>query len=113
MRKVSYKDFTKKFYERLKVQKPIHGQIELTYRCDFRCPYCYLKPCQSDNYYNNELSFKEWKRIMGQLHREGCMSLTLTGGDPLLREDFVDIYSYAKAKGFRPHFFAVPLFACR
>src|SRR3989338_3649229 len=100
MREVSYKDFAKEFYGRLKTQKPIHGQIELTYRCGFRCPYCYLNPCQSNNDYSGELSFGDWVEVLDDLYNEGCMSLTFTGGDPLLREDFADIYLHAKTKGF-------------
>lgn len=100
MREVSYKDFTKDLYGKLKGRRPLHGQIELTHRCAFRCPYCYLNTRHSNNGNKKELSFKDWARILDELYHEGCMGLTFTGGDPLLREDFADIYLFAKRKGF-------------
>jgi len=47
-----------------------------------------------------ELSCKEFSRIIDEIYREGCLWLCLTGGEPLLKEDFLDIYSYAYKKGF-------------
>ncbi|MBU0878888.1 MAG: radical SAM protein, partial [Candidatus Omnitrophica bacterium] len=35
-----------------------------------------------------------------EIHKQGCFWLTISGGDPLVREDFLEIYSYAKDKGF-------------
>lgn len=100
MRQVSYRDFAKDFYERLRDRKPLHGQIELTHRCVLRCPYCYIEPYRSDDYYDKELDTGDWKMILDQLYQEGCMSLTFTGGDPLLREDFNDLYLHARKKAF-------------
>lgn len=100
MIEVAYKKFSKSFYERLKKRRPLHGQIELTHKCAFRCPYCYLKPLQTQPAYQEELSLKNWMSILDSLYKEGCMSITLTGGDPLLRTDFEEIYLYAKRKAF-------------
>jgi molybdenum cofactor biosynthesis enzyme MoaA len=47
-----------------------------------------------------ELSFPEIVRIMNEIHEAGCLDLTLTGGEPLARKDFLDIYTYAKQIGF-------------
>ena len=90
----------RKFRKKMKQRRPAKGQLELTYRCDFKCPYCYVRPYQKMDYYKKELSFEFWKHILDVLHNEGCMNLTFTGGDPLLREDFIDLYLYAKRKGF-------------
>ncbi|GAG49056.1 unnamed protein product, partial [marine sediment metagenome] len=38
--------------------------------------------------------------ILDEIHKEGCVWLNLTGGEPLIREDFLEIYAYAKEKGF-------------
>lgn len=76
---------------------PLHGQIELTYRCALNCFHCYCKGSE-----NRELEFEtgEWKKIIAEIQRAGCICLCLTGGDPFVRKDFLEIYSYIKAKGF-------------
>jgi len=37
--------------------------------------------------------------MLDQLADEGCLWLLLTGGEPFIRRDFLDIYTYAKKKG--------------
>lgn len=40
------------------------------------------------------------KDLISQLREAGCMQLTFTGGEPLLRKDFFEIASFARSKGF-------------
>jgi radical SAM protein with 4Fe4S-binding SPASM domain len=88
---------------------PYGGQLELTYRCNLDCVHCFCKGLEEkgkrlkvkgERLEHRELSTKEWKKILDIIHREGCLWLTFSGGEPLMREDFLDIYSYAKSKGF-------------
>ncbi len=93
------------FFRRLNKKReryPLSGQIELTYRCNLDCVHCYCKGLEvrSQKSEVRELTTEEWKKILGILKEEGCLFLCLTGGDPLVREDFLEIYSYAQAKGF-------------
>lgn len=106
------------FYSKLsdkKDQQPLNGQIELTYRCNLNCIHCYCKGLEdtvsgsrlsvigahrTPHTEHRDLSTEEWKEILDEIHREGCLCLTITGGEPLIRDDFLEIYSYAKAKGF-------------
>jgi len=76
---------------------PLDGQIELTYRCNLDCIHCYCKGSENKA---NELGTADWKRILDQIHKEGCVYLTISGGDPLVRDDFLELYRYARAKGF-------------
>ncbi|MBN1869432.1 MAG: radical SAM protein [Candidatus Omnitrophica bacterium] len=76
---------------------PISGQIELTYRCGYDCVHCYCKGSEDKA---RELTAQEWKKILDTIKEEGCLFLTLTGGDPMVREDFLEIYSYARSQGF-------------
>jgi radical SAM protein with 4Fe4S-binding SPASM domain len=76
---------------------PIMGQLELTYRCQFDCVHCYCKGSEDKN---KELTTTQWKKILDKIQRAGCFWLGFTGGDPLVRRDFLDIYSYAREKGF-------------
>lgn len=80
-----------------KALAPFIGQIELTYRCSFRCVHCY---CRGSAGQEPELSTAEFKRLLDELRAEGCLWLTFTGGDCLLREDFRHLYAYAKQRGF-------------
>ena len=88
------------FYGRLHNKKeyyPWSGQIELTYRCNLNCIHCY---CEGLEKKDKELNTHQWKEILSEIYKEGCVYLTFTGGEPLIREDFLDLYSYAKEKGF-------------
>ncbi len=58
--------------------------------------HCYV----TEDTTKEELAFDEITDILDQLHREGCLWICFTGGDPFMREDFADIYAYAKRKGF-------------
>jgi radical SAM protein with 4Fe4S-binding SPASM domain len=88
------------FYYRLRNKNqhyPWCGQIELTYRCNLNCIHCY---CKGNEDKKKELTTQDWKKILDEIYREGCIWLTLTGGEPLVREDFLELYAYAKEKGF-------------
>jgi len=37
---------------------------------------------------------------MDEIQEAGCLELALTGGEPLMRNDFLEIYAYAQQKGF-------------
>ncbi|MFC1631811.1 radical SAM protein [Candidatus Omnitrophota bacterium] len=75
----------------------LNGHIALTYRCNLNCVHCYCKGAEDRN---RELKTEQWQRILDILQQESCLALSFTGGDPLARDDFLQIYSYAKAKGF-------------
>jgi len=95
-----------------KERYPRDGTIELTHRCSLNCIHCYCKGSEDEKgdasqvtantgqTDNGELSTAQWKEILDVVQREGCFYLTITGGDPLVRDDFLEIYSYAKRKGF-------------
>lgn len=88
------------FYARMHNKKrrfPLTGQIELTYRCNLNCIHCYCKGSEDKD---RELSTRDWKKILDVIQKEGCIWLILTGGDPIIRDDFLEIYSYARKKGF-------------
>ena len=97
MQELNYESFVKTLEEKQTNQRPLSGQIELTYRCNLHCIHCY---CKGSEDIGNELTTSAWKEILDELHREGCLWITLTGGEPLLRDDFMDIYHYARRKGF-------------
>jgi MoaA/NifB/PqqE/SkfB family radical SAM enzyme len=75
---------------------PLTGMLELTRRCSFRCPHCYAGPAHSAA---GELDTAAWKRLLDEAAAAGCLELVLTGGEPLLRADFAELYVHARRKG--------------
>jgi radical SAM protein with 4Fe4S-binding SPASM domain len=71
------------------------GSMELTWRCNFKCIHCYQYPPS-----RAELKTEEVKDIIAQLADMGCLYLSFTGGEPLLRDDFWEIAAYAREKTF-------------
>ena len=78
----------------------------LTYRCNLACEHCYLdaggKPkLEDDDAFadRGELSTEECKRVIDEIATFAPESVTiLTGGEPLLRRDILQIIRYAAAK---------------
>ena len=70
--------------------------FELTPRCNFNCVHCYLH----DHHRSDELPYDEIIRIIDILYEKEVLFITFTGGDIFTRKDFLDIYLYAKRKGF-------------
>lgn len=76
--------------------RPIAGQIDVTYQCNLKCQHCFIVPKEE----KQELKFKQITSIIEQIYEAGCIFLFLSGGEPFLRDDFLDIYTYARKKGF-------------
>ncbi len=76
--------------------------IELTERCNNACLHCYINLPQNDKKaFQKELTPTEWQDILRQAADLGALSVRMTGGEPLLREDFADIYLYARRLGLK------------
>ncbi len=97
MQEITYQDFTRCLGSRLKSPRPLRGQIELTSRCNLNCLHCY---CLGREGGGKELTGQQWKNIFDQLQKEGCLWLTLTGGEPFLYPGFSELYLYIRKKGF-------------
>jgi radical SAM protein with 4Fe4S-binding SPASM domain len=97
-----YQDFRESLQDKTEVAGiPLHGQFELTFRCNLNCLHCYI----AEDAEKRELSYSEIVRILDEIQEAGCLWLTVTGGEPLLRDDFLDIYAYIKKKGFLVNIF--------
>ncbi len=71
-------------------------QLELTYRCNYHCLHCYCV----DQPERPELSTEEFKGVIDQLYNLGCMNITFTGGEAIIRKDFFELAAYARSKRF-------------
>lgn len=98
MKNQPYDNFWQRLHKSAKEKHfPLRVMFELTYRCNFSCKHCYV-PLGYQKY--KELKTKEVFLILDQLADLGCFYLGFTGGEPLVRKDAMDIFSYAKKKGF-------------
>lgn len=76
---------------------PIHTFLELTYRCNLRCQFCQflgiLENKAPATLREAECTLSEIKAIIDQVPSHTL--ITLSGGEPLLRQDFCEIAKYA------------------
>ena len=75
-------------------------QWELTCRCNLKCVMCYTDCFNTPEQIRQELTTKEIFHILAELQEAGCVELTFTGGDPMARSDFMEIYEEAYRLGF-------------
>ncbi|MBI5210007.1 MAG: radical SAM protein [Elusimicrobia bacterium] len=79
---------------------PYLGTLVLTYRCNQRCAHCYCnRPADDPVALARELTREEAFRLIDEIADAGCLWLLLTGGEPLLRPDFREVYLHAVRRG--------------
>jgi len=88
-------------WDRLKSRRiPVSFDLEITARCNNDCRHCYINlPANDRQASASELSAAEIDRIADQAVELGAMWCLITGGEPLLRPDFADIFMLLKRKG--------------
>ena len=96
-----YAAWSQEFQDRVLPQRvPVSGSIELTQRCNLNCIHCYNNlPVGDKRARRSELTYEEHCRIIDEIAEAGCLWSLFTGGEILIRKDFLDIYTYAKQKG--------------
>lgn len=83
-----------------KLGQPIGGNFELTARCNFDCPMCYVHLNQKDmEAAGRELTAEQWIHLARQAKDRGMMFALLTGGEPFVRKDFFEIYEAMRKMG--------------
>lgn len=70
-------------------QRFIHCNLQVTYRCNFRCQICDFWKTEHDA--REELTVDDVRLIGRKLNRLGTLIVSLAGGEPLIREDLPDI----------------------
>lgn len=73
--------------------------MELTERCNNDCIHCYINLPEDDAAKQREIPKEEVKRILQEAASLGALSVRFTGGEPLLRKDFVELYLFARGLG--------------
>ena len=78
---------------------PVSGNFELTRRCNFNCKMCYVHSAETCCF-DEELTGRQWLDIAEGAKQSGTVFLLLTGGEPLVRNDFEEIWVNLKKMGF-------------
>jgi radical SAM protein with 4Fe4S-binding SPASM domain len=94
-------EWMKRFQQRVVSRRvPISGMLELTSRCNLRCVHCYLGSQQEQwEKRSQELTTERWMSVIDEIAAAGCLYLSITGGDPMVRRDLPDIYRHARSRG--------------
>jgi radical SAM protein with 4Fe4S-binding SPASM domain len=102
MDQLSYGAFSADLHHRQAGQRaPMQVSIEVTRRCPLECQHCYNNlPMGDQDARSREMTMEEHFRMLDQLVEMGCFWLLYTGGEIFVRKDFLEIYTYAKKKGF-------------
>lgn len=80
--------------------RPQSLDIELTQRCNNACIHCFINLPERDlKALKSELSTETWKSILSEAADLGVLDIRFTGGEPLLRPDFADLYLHARRLG--------------
>jgi radical SAM protein with 4Fe4S-binding SPASM domain len=102
MEQLSYGAFSADLHQRQAGQRvPVQVSIEVTRRCPLECQHCYNNlPMGDQDARSREMTTEEHFRMLDELVEMSCFWLIYTGGEIFARKDFLEIYTYAKKKGF-------------
>jgi len=74
--------------------------LEIIARCNNDCRHCYINLPAGDQYARSqELTIQEISTLADQAVELGAVWVLISGGEPLLRNDFQEIYMLLKRKG--------------
>ena len=71
----------------------------MTRRCNLKCVHCYARAV--DVHGKDEIDTASAKRMIDDLAAYGVPVMLFSGGEPLVREDLVELAAYAVEKGMR------------
>lgn len=77
----------------------VNVTLELTYRCNWKCDFCFLK----DNVLNRKVSELSFEEVLAVVDEAAKLRLGffLTGGEPFVRKDTIDIIRAIKERGLK------------
>jgi len=73
---------------------PLWITIDITHACNLKCKHCHIG-CGSEIYMDLTL----YKLIIDDLSKHGVFQVAISGGEPTLHPDFIEICNYAYKKG--------------
>jgi MoaA/NifB/PqqE/SkfB family radical SAM enzyme len=85
---------------RLGATRPILGTLIVTYRCDLDCAMCDL-PSRGDR--RREMDAEGLRGTLDAFRDLGVLGVGVTGGEPLLRPDTIDVIAHGTRRGLLMH----------
>jgi radical SAM protein with 4Fe4S-binding SPASM domain len=73
---------------------------EITFACNMRCVHC---GTAAGKRRPDELTTNEALHLIDELADLGCVHIAISGGEPLLREDWRELARHSKARGINTH----------
>ncbi|MDD2733605.1 MAG: radical SAM protein [Desulfuromonadaceae bacterium] len=84
---------------------PLFGILIVTYRCNHKCIYCDMpdvaRSCAEQS--RPEFDTAAFCSVIDEMAQLGVKAIALTGGEPLLRTDILELISHARRKGIMTH----------
>ncbi|HJO93642.1 MAG TPA: radical SAM protein [Victivallales bacterium] len=77
-------------------------ELELSLKCNFHCPYCYVPDKQA---LKNELTFSEICDVISQAKALGAEKIILLGGEPTLHPNFFKVIEFINSNGMKAEIF--------
>ena len=94
----SMQDYCERITVRDEPRLPLEGSIDLTYRCNNNCRHCWVSLPANSPEGAHELTFDQITRIVDEARDMGCRRWAISGGEPMLRPDFSEIFDYITRK---------------
>ena len=79
--------------EKTDIKPPLWVLLELTHKCPLECTYCYNQLDFANT--KDGMSKEDWFKVLDETRVLGAVQLGISGGEPLLNKDIVDIVRYA------------------
>lgn len=81
---------------------PTDGTFEVTLRCNLKCKMCLFRheDCEFPAMQADELTTEEWIDMARQAAEAGTLHLLITGGEPMMRKDFCELWEGIYRFGF-------------
>jgi len=88
--------------EAVKGNRILSMELELSLKCNFKCPYCYTP---DEVISDNELSFEEIINTIKQANELGARKIILLGGEPMLYPHVFDVIDFINKLGMQVELF--------
>jgi len=77
---------------------PLNGNLDITYRCNNNCRHCWVNIPAGSLKKQRELSLDQIMGVVDEAREMGCSKWFMSGGEPMLRPDFAEIFDYITRK---------------